>query len=222
MYRNTAAFLALVLCLLASPLSAAEAETGEASWYGPGFHGRLTANGEVFDKEALTAAHRTLPFGTVVRVRNLDNGREAVLRINDRGPFARGRILDVSEAGARALGMVESGTARVRIEIIRMGGTAASGAPAAAVPAPALSVPPGVSSPEVSVRIQVASYRNAGNAGRAAERLRLSGLNPSLETEGAFTRVVLAGIRPVEKDALVKRLADLGFPGVLVRTETRY
>ncbi|HOX14323.1 MAG TPA: septal ring lytic transglycosylase RlpA family protein, partial [Spirochaetales bacterium] len=128
MYRNTAALLILVLCLPAAPLSAAEAETGEASWYGPGFHGRRTANGEVFDKEAMTAAHRTLPFGTLVRVRNLDNGREAVLRINDRGPFARGRILDVSEAGARALGMVESGTARVLIEVLRSG-TAAPGAP---------------------------------------------------------------------------------------------
>ncbi len=216
MYRNTAALLALTFCLLARSLSAAEAETGEASWYGPGFHGRLTANGEVFDKEALTAAHRTLPFGTVVRVRNLDNGREAVLRINDRGPFARGRILDVSEAGARVLGMVESGTARVRIEILRLGE-----APKAAGPAGA-SATSGAAVPVVTVRIQVASYRDAGNAGRAAERLRLSGLSPSLETEGSFTRVVLAGVPPGEKDALVKRLSELGFPGVLVRTETRY
>lgn len=220
MYRNriSAVGLAfLALSLSAAPLPSAEAETGEASWYGPGFHGRRTANGEVFDKEAMTAAHRTLPFGTLVRVRNLDNGREAVLRINDRGPFARGRILDVSEAGARALGMVEAGTARVRIEIVRKEGTVASGTPAAGTsPIPA---GPG---PASSVRIQVASYRDAVNAGRTAERLRLSGMNPSLETEGAFTRVVLAGILPGEKDALVKRLAELGYPGVLVRTETRY
>ena len=216
MYRNRVVALCLALALVSSGLSAFEAETGTASWYGPGFHGRRTANGEVFDKEAMTAAHRTLPFGTLVRVLNLDNGREAVLRINDRGPFVRGRILDVSEAGARALGMVESGTARIRIEVLR----AAAAAPgvSAAVAAPN----PSGSGPAVTVRIQVASYRDAANAGRTAERLRLSGMNPALETEGAFTRVVLSGILPGEQEALVKRLADLGYPGVLVRTETRY
>lgn len=219
MYRNPISAVALVclaLFLSADPLSASEAETGEASWYGPGFHGRRTANGEVFDKEAMTAAHRTLPFGTLVRVRNLDNGREAVLRINDRGPFARGRILDVSEAGARALGMVESGTARVRIEILRMAAAAPGASAGGAAPNPVDS------GPAVSVRIQVASYRDAANAGRTAERLRLSGMNPSLETEDAYTRVVLTGIAPSERDALVRRLAELGYPGVLVRTETRY
>jgi rare lipoprotein A len=216
MCRNPSPYLTLILFLLAAPLSAAEAETGEASWYGPGFHGRRTANGEVFDKEAMTAAHRTLPFGTLVRVRNLDNGREAVLRINDRGPFARGRILDVSEAGARVLGMVESGTARVRIEVLGAAAAAPGASEAGAAPNPEGS------GPAVSIRIQVASYRDAGNAGRAAERLRLSGMNPALETEGAYTRVVLTGIAPSERDALVRRLADLGYPGVLVRTETRY
>ncbi len=217
MYRKPIAALVVGLLLLLPQVFALEAETGEASWYGPGFHGRRTANGEVFDKEALTAAHRTLPFGTLVRVRNLDNGREALLRINDRGPFARGRILDVSEAGARALGMIESGTARVRIEIVRAGGSppGAPGGPAAWPPQA------GSASPAASVRIQVASYRDAGNAERTAERLRLSGMNPSLETEGGYTRVVLAGVPPSEKDTLLRRLAELGYPGVLVRVETR-
>jgi len=218
MYRKPIAALALGLFLLLPPAFALEAETGEASWYGPGFHGRRTANGEVFDKDALTAAHRTLPFGTLVRVLNLDNGREALLRINDRGPFARGRILDVSEAGARVLGMIESGTARVRIEILR-----AAGSPGA-IPGGSGATPPqaGAAAPAASVRIQVASYRDTGNALRTAERLRLSGMNPSLETGGGYTRVVLAGVRPSEKDGLLKRLAELGYPGVLVRTETRY
>lgn len=215
MCRKPIAALALGLFLLLPPAFALEAETGEASWYGPGFHGRRTANGEVFDKDALTAAHRTLPFGTLVRVLNLDNGREALLRINDRGPFARGRILDVSEAGARVLGMIESGTARVRIEILRTDGSpgAVPGGSAARSPQAAALAP--------SVRIQVASYRDTGNALRTAERLRLSGMNPSLETGGGYTRVVLAGVRPSEKDGLLKRLAELGYPGVLVRTETR-
>ena len=88
---------------------AREFERGAASWYGPGFHGRLTASGERFDMHALTAAHRTLPFGTVVRVHSLVNGREVDLRITDRGPFSRNRIIDVSRAAAAELGMLGLG-----------------------------------------------------------------------------------------------------------------
>lgn len=92
--------------------------TGVASWYGRAFHGRRTANGERFDMHALTAAHPTLPLSTFVRVTNLDNGRSIAVRINDRGPFARGRIIDLSQAGARALGFEGRGTARVRVTVI--------------------------------------------------------------------------------------------------------
>jgi peptidoglycan lytic transglycosylase len=90
-------------------------ERGYASWYGPQFHGRRTANGEVYDMNAMTAAHRELPFGTVVEVRNLDNGRRVQVRINDRGPFVRGRIIDLSRAAAEAIDMIGSGTARVEL-----------------------------------------------------------------------------------------------------------
>lgn len=93
-------------------------ETGVASWYGDAYHGRATASGESFDMYALTAAHRRLPFGTWVRVENLDNGRETVLRINDRGPFVEGRVLDVSRQGAEELGIVGSGTAEVRVVVV--------------------------------------------------------------------------------------------------------
>jgi rare lipoprotein A len=91
-----------------------------ASYYGQGdeFNGRKTANGEVFDKNALTAAHQTLPFGTKVKVTNLENGKSVIITINDRGPFARGRILDLSYAGAQALGMLGTGTARVQLEVL--------------------------------------------------------------------------------------------------------
>jgi rare lipoprotein A len=92
-----------------------EVDGGMASWYGDRFHGRQTASGEAFDMRALTAAHKTLPFGARVRVRNLDNGREVVVRINDRGPFTRGRVIDLSHAAADAIGMVQSGTARVAV-----------------------------------------------------------------------------------------------------------
>lgn len=95
-------------------------EEGEASWYGPGFHGKRTASGEVYNMEAMTAAHRRLPFGTRIRVRNLDNGRAAEVRINDRGPFAHGRILDLSRAAARELGVLGPGVARVRLELVEV------------------------------------------------------------------------------------------------------
>lgn len=93
-------------------------ETGIASWYGAEFHNRLTANGERFDRRALTAAHPTLPMPVNVRVTNLENGRSVVLRVNDRGPFKRGRILDVSEAAAEMLGFKANGTARVRVTLL--------------------------------------------------------------------------------------------------------
>ncbi|MCS6814546.1 MAG: septal ring lytic transglycosylase RlpA family protein [Cyanobacteria bacterium] len=92
--------------------------TGMASWYGPGFHGNYSANGEVFNQFALTAAHPHLPFGTMVRVTNLDNGRSVVVRINDRGPYAGGRIIDLSMGAAEAIGMLSSGVAQVRLEVL--------------------------------------------------------------------------------------------------------
>ena len=91
-------------------------EVGIASWYGEDYHGRKTANGEVYDMYAMTAAHRTLPFHTRVRVTNLENGKKTELRINDRGPFIPGRIIDLSYSGARAIGMLGTGTAKVNIE----------------------------------------------------------------------------------------------------------
>jgi len=93
-------------------------ETGIASWYGTPFHGRHTANGEVYDSNALTAAHRTLPMPVNVRVTNLDNGKSIVLRVNDRGPYARGRIIDVSAHAAQLLGFYGQGTAKVRVTYV--------------------------------------------------------------------------------------------------------
>lgn len=93
-------------------------ETGIASWYGPGFHGKRTANGEIYDQNALTAAHRTLPMPSIVQVTNLENGRSIKVRINDRGPFAHGRIIDLSKRGAELLDFVRQGTAKVRVQIL--------------------------------------------------------------------------------------------------------
>lgn len=92
--------------------------TGMASWYGPGFHGARTANGERFDQYAMTAAHKTLPFGTMVRVTNLNNGRSVLVRINDRGPFTPGRTIDLSRGAAEVIGLVSSGVGSVRVEVM--------------------------------------------------------------------------------------------------------
>jgi rare lipoprotein A len=92
---------------------------GTASWYGPGFFGNRTASGEVYRPGTLTAAHRSLPFGTMVRVTNLNNGRSAVVRINDRGPFVGSRVIDLGHGAAQQVGLVSSGTAPVRLEVLR-------------------------------------------------------------------------------------------------------
>ena len=93
-------------------------EEGTASWYGEPFHGRRAADGEIFDMNSLVAAHRTLPFGSILKVTNLSNGREVQVRVIDRGPFVSDRVLDLAHAAASALGMIGTGTARVRIELV--------------------------------------------------------------------------------------------------------
>ncbi|MEA5462643.1 septal ring lytic transglycosylase RlpA family protein [Leptothoe sp. PORK10 BA2] len=92
---------------------------GMASWYGPGFHGRTSASGESFNQHAMTAAHRTLPFGTQVRVTNLNNGQQVVVRINDRGPYSHGRIIDLSAGAARAIGLQSAGVGPVQVEVLQ-------------------------------------------------------------------------------------------------------
>lgn len=104
------------------PRPAGWTETGGASWYGEAFQGRQTASGEPFDQRKLTAAHRTLPFGTYVEVTRLDNGKRVVVRINDRGPFVGGRIIDLSRAAAERLEMIRDGTAKVRLRVLEKPG----------------------------------------------------------------------------------------------------
>jgi rare lipoprotein A len=98
--------------------SATGVQTGKASWYGDAHQGKKTASGETYDMHTLTAAHRTLAFGTRVRVTNVDNGRSVVVRVNDRGPFAHGRLIDVSRAAALELGVLSAGLFTVRVEIL--------------------------------------------------------------------------------------------------------
>ena len=113
-------------------------ETGIASWYGPTFYGKRTANGEVYDGNGLTAAHKTLPMPVNVRVTNLDNGKSIIVRVNDRGPYARGRIIDLSRHAAELLDVVQTGTARVRVTYLSRADMG-NGAPPAPVTPPAIA-----------------------------------------------------------------------------------
>lgn len=170
-------------------------QEGEASWYGPGFHGRQTASGEIYDMEAMTAAHRELPFGSHVRVRNLDNGLETRVRINDRGPFARGRVLDLSRAAARAIDMLGSGTARVRIEVLDTVGLrpAAGGEEPVAIPASCTLV-------------QVGAYAERRNAAEMVRRLEARG-EPVQQVRGddGLTRVLVG---PYETEAETRLMLE--------------
>jgi rare lipoprotein A len=121
-----AALVALALTFAAASVRdtrRGRVQTGLASYYGPGFHGQETASGEIFDQRKMTAAHRTLPLGTVVTVTNLENGRRVVLRVTDRGPYGRnyrkGTIIDVSKGAARRLGFIRDGLVRVKVEVVR-------------------------------------------------------------------------------------------------------
>jgi len=122
-------------------------QTGVASWYGPTFYGGRTANGETFDADALTAAHRTLPMPSIVRVTNLDNGKSLLVRVNDRGPFAKGRIIDLSEQAAKLLGYYQQGTARVRVTYVGPGEI--NGAPPTGAPETVASAGPAAPTPSV-------------------------------------------------------------------------
>ena len=118
-------YTALVLILsFFLPLSSLSFERyiqyGNASWYGRKFHGKKTASGERFNKQSFTGAHKQLPFGTIIRVTNLRNGKDVYVRINDRGPFVRGRIVDISRAAAEAIGFRKRGVAKVRVEVVSL------------------------------------------------------------------------------------------------------
>ncbi len=122
MNKKTGILSILLLIVFAVPLVWAQEvrQYGNASWYSSSLHGRKTANGECYDKNELTGAHRELPFGTLVKVKNLNNGKEVIVRVNDRGPFIKSRIIDLSRAAAITLGILNLGTARVSLEVISL------------------------------------------------------------------------------------------------------
>jgi rare lipoprotein A len=144
-------------------------ERGDASWYGEPYHGRRTASGEVYDMYELTAAHRTLDFGTRVRVTRRDDGRVVEVRINDRGPFIAGRIIDLSYAAARRIGLDVDGVTAVVVEVVGR-----------SEPPPR---PPDAAEPKDCWWVQIGAFGDAANADRARDRLRDAG-HPALVMEG--------------------------------------
>ncbi len=202
-------------------------ERGIASWYGTKFNGRATSSGEIYDICAFTAAHKTLPLPSFARVTNLDNGRSVIVRVNDRGPFHFGRIIDLSYAAASRLGVDKAGTARVEVRAIT-GGQEASGLAPVVVSTPS----PQTSRPIVSVpalsngpqRVQVGSFADKNNARRLADRLEDAGIDAvgmdAIKVDGRDLWRVRVG--PVAEDALpglFGRLRDLGITGARLFSE---
>ncbi len=186
------------------------AEKGIASWYGPNFHGKRTSSGETYDMHAMTAAHKTLPIPARVRVTNLDNGKSTVVRVNDRGPFHKGRVIDLSRAAAEQLGVIANGTARVEVE--------------------ALGRPEQYSgSAERDYRnrlyVQVGSYGERGNAENMLARVREDGYDNAdiqrVAVSGrALNRVRIGPLHtPAAARTVFEHLTELGYRAHKIITE---
>ena len=170
-------------------------QKGFASWYGPGFHGRRTANGERYDMNALTAAHPSLPFGTRVAVRNVRTGQSVTVRINDRGPFSKSRILDLSYAAAREVGMIGPGTAYVEIHPLK----------------------PGESTAPPRFTVQVAAFSERERA--IAYQQELAQIYPEtvVHSDGTWNRVQVGAFDERDKaESLRRELAVIGMNSVVV------
>lgn len=196
-------------------------ESGDASYYGAEFAGRPTASGEIFDPAKHTAAHRTLPFGTELRVVNLDNGRSIKVRVNDRGPFVKNRMLDCSAACADALGYLAQGTARVGIRVVKLG-DGARVRPAGA-PKPPAATPPPVAPDEddaalrpAKFAIQVGAFGSKDAAEALARKYRERGYDAYLREAGGIYRVRLG---PWEEKRARAELPKVG-EGLVVREDS--
>lgn len=180
-----------------------QVQRGVASWYGGDFHGKPTASGEIYDMYAMTAAHPTLPLGTRVEVVNLDNGRRVTLRINDRGPFAKQRILDVSYAAAQELGMIGPGTARVVIRVLAPGRTAGR------------EVKPEGKGP---FTVQIGAFRDARRARQLRRELTPSYPMARVDSDGPWHRVRVGSFaHRSAAERLARELERLDYPALVVR-----
>lgn len=175
---------------------AAFEEVGLASWYGGKFQGRKTANGEIFDTYKISAAHKSLPFGTIVSVENLENGKKLDVRVNDRGPYIQGRIIDLSYAAAKELGILNQGIAQVKI-------TAKAGTAELASLA----------------TIQVGAFKNIVYAKKMKDMLIEAGFTPyAIMTTSGLVRIEIKNIPKKEAESTVSQLKALGIQNPLIKT----
>jgi rare lipoprotein A len=217
-FRNAAAGLALAglsACAVPAgkvklpPFSAPEgraAQTGIASWYGPGFHGQATASGVIYNQYDLTAAHQTLPLGSRVVVTNLNNGKSVEVQINDRGPFAKGRIIDLSHAAAQSIELVGPGTAPVRIEVIE-----------APYKIPAIRA-------SLDYTLQLGSFAQLENAQQMRDRLQQSfaeiAVVPTQSSNGTYYRVQLGTYsNRAAAEEKARQLAQNGFSVIIMEKQ---
>jgi rare lipoprotein A len=174
-------------------------ETGYASWYGNRFHGRQTASGEIYDMNKLTAAHKKLPFGTYVRVVNLDNGKSTVVKINDRGPFVKGRIIDLSRAAAESIDMLGTGVAKVTIKVVSK--------------KERLSL----------YDIQVGAFSKEENARKVKILIEKNGPAVTIKrTSRGYYRVLIQNIQESSLEKTIGVLRECGFVNVLIKKKAIY
>ena len=213
-YGNQSPYTVLGRTYTVLPTSKGYVERGLASWYGTKFHGRYTSSREPYDMYAMTAAHKSLPLPTYVRVTNLENGRSLVVRVNDRGPFHDGRIIDLSYAAAIRLGVHARGTARVEVRAIDVG-------EAPAPPAAAAAASPAIA-PGKAAFVQVGAYDRRENARRVAKRLENARiddvyLDQVLTARGLLHRVRVGPFEDAESlDRMLARVSAMGYRSIVV------
>ncbi|MDZ7808563.1 MAG: septal ring lytic transglycosylase RlpA family protein [Gracilimonas sp.] len=188
----------------ASTENARAIENGISSWYGPNFHGKLTANGEIYDMNGITAAHRTLPFGTILLVENLDNGKTVQVRVNDRGPYAKNRIIDLSKGAAERIEMIGPGTARVRIYLLE-GDLENSRVTDLKVP---------------TYTVQLGSYKDINQAELQTQQIDGTRIETIEASDNTFYRVYYGTYTdPDEARQQMQRLNNMGYAGFVKQIE---
>ena len=207
--KRTVMTCILLLCILPASITAFEVgfyQSGIASWYAGEFQGKLTANGEIFDTNIISAAHKELPFGTIVRVTNQSNGKQVDVRINDRGPYVDGRIIDLSRAAAAEIDMVDQGIAPVTLEIRSLPQT-----PESAYDRP---------EDAAYIKIQIGAFSDVHRALAVFNQLEAAQLRPFAEiTDNRLIRLSVRWVKQVKKEETLQLLQSLGYTKVLIKPD---
>lgn len=212
-------FFAVILFTFSTFSFASVYKSGvQASYYADKFHGRKTASGETFNMNALTCAHKTLPFGTMLRVTNLKNNKSVDVRVNDRGPFVKGRELDLSKAAAQRLDMIKTGTANVRIEILSASSNSTDAKTASGNTATTVKTAANQGTSQSQYwDVQIGSFSSHENANRLAQSLLQKGFeNVYFQKTYSATRVVLKKIPDSKLQATEKKLKSNGYSDFVV------